>query len=163
MLSITGGEPLLHNEFLAEWLPFVRNRFTIYLETNGIHNKAMEKLRALIDIVSLDFKLPSATGLSAFWEEHRRFLAAAGNENVFVKAVVTSDTIADDIVESANIIAQIRSFYSPDYPAGGRTLCTGHVAPDRFPEQGSLDYRGCARHSAGPYNAFFTLTRGYYG
>jgi organic radical activating enzyme len=106
-LSLTGGEPLLQHQFLAEWLPHVRSDFRIYLETSGIHYRAMEDLRDLVDVVSMDFKLPSATGLGPFWDEHSKFLAALRGKSVFVKAVTTRDTLHDDILTSANIIAGI--------------------------------------------------------
>lgn len=106
LISLTGGEPLLHVDFLSEWLPEVREGFTIYLETNGLRYQAMEVLREMVNVVSMDFKLPSATGLRPFWEEHRRFLAAASGRNLFVKAVVTVDTTRHDIVTSAKIIAE---------------------------------------------------------
>lgn len=104
-ISLTGGEPLLQHEFLAQWLPIVKKKFRIYLETNGIHDEAMRALHGLVDIVSMDFKLPSATGLRPFWVEHKRFLSAAGDAGIFIKAVVTRDTNMDDILESSNIIA----------------------------------------------------------
>ncbi len=92
--------------FLSTWLPSVKNRFRIYLETNGILHEAMKNLRGSIDVVSMDFKLPSATGLRPFWEEHSRFLAAAADAGaVFVKAVVTRDTSRDDVARSARLIA----------------------------------------------------------
>jgi organic radical activating enzyme len=104
-ISLTGGEPLLQHEFLAEWLPQAKKRHRIYLETNGIHDQAMKALSGLIDVVSMDFKLPSATGLRPFWEEHRRFLFAVGEAALFVKAVVTPDTTLEDVLASARLIA----------------------------------------------------------
>jgi 7-carboxy-7-deazaguanine synthase len=104
-LSITGGEPLLHCTFLAQWLPNVRDTFRIYLETNGIHASAIQDLRDMIDVVSMDFKLPTATGLRPFWEEHKQFLSAARGRSLFVKAVVTGDTENGDIVTAAQILA----------------------------------------------------------
>lgn len=65
----------------------------------------MERLREMIDVVSMDFKLPSATGQRPFWDEHRRFLASAGGKRLFVKAVVTTDTVLHDILTSAKLIA----------------------------------------------------------
>lgn len=121
MLSLTGGEPLLQSSFLDEWLRAARSDFRIYLETNGIHADAMKSLRDMIDIVSMDFKLPSATGLRPFWQEHKRFLSAARGETIFVKAVVTKDTRRDDIVTSAFILSEFEaSIPLILQPAGGR-------------------------------------------
>lgn len=120
VISLTGGEPLLQASFLAEWLPTVRNTFRIYLETSGIHHDAMARIRDLVDIVSIDFKLPSATGLRPFWEEHKNFLQAARGKTLFVKVVVTKDTKKDDILTSARIIAGFdRSMALIIQPAGG--------------------------------------------
>ena len=105
MLSFTGGEPLLHHAFLREWLPTMRMRFTTYLETNGIHADAMSTLKDLVDIVSMDLKLPSATGLRPYWDEHRQFLASISGAKVYVKAVVTKDTVEEDIITAATIVA----------------------------------------------------------
>jgi organic radical activating enzyme len=105
-ISLTGGEPLLQREFLAQWLPAVKRDHRVYLETNGIHFDAMHAIGNLVDIVSMDFKLPSSTGLPPYWEEHERFLAAAARARLFVKAVVTRDTQRADILFSASLIAR---------------------------------------------------------
>lgn len=119
-LSLTGGEPLLHGDFLREWLPQVKRAFKIYLETNGIHADAMQDIRDLVDIVSMDFKLPSATGLQPFWEEHKQFLSTAQGKSLFVKIVVTRDTKKDDLLTSARIIAGFdESIPLIIQPAGG--------------------------------------------
>ena len=104
-LSLTGGEPLLHAAFLEAWLPAVRDTYRIYLETNGIHAAAMRKLRDLVDVVSMDFKLPSATHLRPFWEEHKQFLSEVKGKTLYVKAVVTHDTTKADLITAAKIIA----------------------------------------------------------
>jgi len=105
-LSLTGGEPLLQADFLSTWLPLVRPAFRVYLETCGIHDLAMKTLASNVDVVSMDFKLPSATGMRPLWEEHRRFLSQAVGKGLFVKAVVTKDTLPDDIVKSAELLAE---------------------------------------------------------
>ncbi len=106
VVSLTGGEPLIQAGFLAEWLPSIKNRFFVYLETAGIHDEALKSLGGLVDMVSMDFKLPSATGLRPFWEEHARFLAAAKDSAaVFIKTVITRNTNRDDILKAAGLIA----------------------------------------------------------
>ena len=104
-ISVTGGEPLLHASFLMEWLPTVRPLFNIYLETSGLHPDAMVHVRDLVDIVSIDVKLPSATGLRPFWEEHRKFLQATRGKTYYIKAVVTNDTSEEDLLTSCELIA----------------------------------------------------------
>ena len=107
VLSLTGGEPLLRQDFLSAWLPRMRPAFRIYLETNGILVEALQQVIDLIDVVSMDIKLPSATGLRPFWDEHRKFLAASRGKECFVKAVMTNDTVEDDIVTAAGIIINV--------------------------------------------------------
>jgi organic radical activating enzyme len=109
VLSLTGGEPLLHHAFLASWLPGIRHLFSIYLETNGIHDDPMKEIRGLVDIVSMDLKLPSATGLKPFWHEHKQFLAAVQDRPVYGKAVVTAGTDEADIMASARLIRDINA------------------------------------------------------
>ena len=104
-LSLTGGEPLLQGDFLAEWLPQVANVFRIFLETGGVHAEALKKIITSIDVVSMDFKLPSSTKMRSFWDEHDRFLDAASAAKLVVKAVVTHATSMDDVIVAARLIA----------------------------------------------------------
>jgi organic radical activating enzyme len=124
VLSITGGEPLLQQDFLSAWLPQMRPAFRIYLETNGIRFEALQQVIDLIDVVSMDIKLPSATGLHPFWEEHRNFLAASRGKECFVKAVLTNDTSRDDIATAARIISRA----DPSIPFILQPA-SGHAAP----------------------------------
>ena len=105
-ISLTGGEPLLQSDFLMEWLPQIQGAFRVYLETNGLHARAMQELRDSIDVVSMDFKLPSATGLRPFWEEHKEFMRAARGKTLIVKAVITHDTTMGDVLTAAQTIAE---------------------------------------------------------
>jgi len=51
----------------------MRPAFRIYLETNGIPFDALQHVIDLIDVVSMDIKLPSATGLRPFWKNTGNF------------------------------------------------------------------------------------------
>mgnify|MGYP001607226130 FL=1 len=106
VMSLTGGEPLLHRAFLQEWLPSERKTFRIYLETSGVHYAEMRALAGLIDVVSMDIKLPSATGHTAHWDEHRKFLSATEGVERFVKAVVTGSTAPEEILIAARLVAE---------------------------------------------------------
>ena len=55
-LEITGGEPLLHAEFIAEYL--TKYPFKAMLETNATLPDKIGLLNDVIDIVSMDIKLP---------------------------------------------------------------------------------------------------------
>ncbi len=107
-VSLTGGEPLLYADFLKEFLPKLkRSGFKIYLETNGTLPEELEKIIKYVDVVAMDFKLPSSTAMPALWEEHAKFLRIARKKNVFVKAVVTDDTSEVDILKTMGLIKKV--------------------------------------------------------
>jgi len=77
-LALTGGEPLMQAGFLAALLPLVRGKgLKIFLETNGARPAELRALLPLLDIVSMDFKLRSATGRPTPVKRHAEFLALA--------------------------------------------------------------------------------------
>lgn len=108
-LCLTGGEPLLQVDFLKDFISAFKNEFAlpIYLETNGVLPDHLSEIIELVDIVSFDIKLPSATGLSSYWKEHRRALEAAYLKEVFVKIVFTRESTIKEVDEAAEIIAEI--------------------------------------------------------
>ena len=59
-----------------------------------------------IDYVSMDIKIPSATGERSMWGEHQRFLEICKEYGIptFAKAVVGFDTTDDEIVSAASVI-----------------------------------------------------------
>lgn len=57
-VSVTGGEPLLHPEFLVALGPFLGER-SLHLETAGAHPDALARVLDVVDHVSLDLKLPA--------------------------------------------------------------------------------------------------------
>lgn len=105
-VSFTGGEPLLYWDFLRIFLKtFRKNRnFKSYLETNGTLPHELSKIIDLVDIVAMDFKLPSSTKERPYWHEHADFLRIASRKKVFVKAVVTPDTDNEDIEKSIQLL-----------------------------------------------------------
>ncbi len=105
VLSLTGGEPLLQAEFLRQWLPGVRPFFRILLETSGVHHQALASLAGLVDVVSMDIKLPSATCQEGRWEDHQVFLAARGAAEIYVKTVVTAGTTQEEVRRAAALVA----------------------------------------------------------
>lgn len=107
-VSLTGGEPLLQVDFLKNFLPELRKeKLLIYLETNGVLPKHLEEVIDLVDIVSFDIKLPSATGLSPYWKEHKAALEIAYTKQVFTKVVVTKESKPKEMDEAATLIAEI--------------------------------------------------------
>jgi len=91
-ISLTGGEPLLQVDLLEGWLPQLRQILPIHLETNGVLYHALSRVIHLVDTVSMDIKLPSSSGETDLWDDHRHFLDIAVQKDVSVKIVVNAAT-----------------------------------------------------------------------
>ena len=106
-VSLTGGEPLLHVSFLQKLLPALkREGFKIYLETNGTLYRELRQVIKYIDIIAMDFKLPSSAAMAPLWRSHKEFLKIALKKRVFIKTVVTDKTQLADIIEARDTIAK---------------------------------------------------------
>ena len=107
-VSLTGGEPLLHYEFLQEFLPELKkNGLKIYLETNGTMSKPLESLIKFIDIIAMDFKLDSSAKIGDLYAKHDNFLKICkeNQKEVFSKLVFDA-SIKDYEVNEAVKLAQ---------------------------------------------------------
>ncbi|HCU25377.1 MAG TPA: hypothetical protein DF383_10180 [Deltaproteobacteria bacterium] len=104
ILSLTGGEPLQQAEFLQSWLPQVHGKFRILLESNGVLPQALVRVLDWVDIVSMDIKLPSVTGMRAYWKEHAEFLRLARRKEVYVKVVVGNPTDLNELKTAIAIV-----------------------------------------------------------
>jgi organic radical activating enzyme len=103
-VSITGGEPLAQARFLKDLLPRLKRKgFRILLETAGIFPDALSDVVASCDVVSMDLKLPSATGKS-HWREHKRFLSVAG-EKAYAKMVLERRSTAQEVDQAVALLA----------------------------------------------------------
>lgn len=107
-LCLTGGEPLLQKDFLKKFLRLLKyDGITTYLETNGILADALSEIIADIDIIAMDFKLPSSTGMGPYWSQHRKFLKVALNKETFIKIVICSSTEKQDIDQAISLILKL--------------------------------------------------------
>ncbi len=108
-VSLTGGEPLLYADFLKDFFKLSKKEgYRYYLETNGTLPGELGKVIDYVDIVAMDFKLPSSTGQGAFWDEHEEFLKIALRKKVFVKAIITANTKKEDIEKAVSILKKIK-------------------------------------------------------
>ena len=104
-VSLTGGEPLLSTDFLQEFLPLTNKK--IYLETNGTLFNNLEKIINYTDIISMDIKLPSTTGMPDLFKEHDNFIKIAKKHSKEIFAKVVFDTkITDDEINNVIKIAK---------------------------------------------------------
>lgn len=105
--SITGGEPLLHAELLAAWLPALRELLPIHLETNGTLPNALPLVIDHLDYISMDMKLPSVADTPLLWDEHRRFLEASAGVGLSVKVIVGRQTTDQDLLMACDLVSEV--------------------------------------------------------
>lgn len=107
-VSLTGGEPLLQKGFIKEFLSHIkRMKLLSYLDTNGTLPQALKDIVEDVDIIAMDLKLPTSTKQKAFWKEHEQFLKIALKKDVFIKAVISSDTKEKDILKARELVRHI--------------------------------------------------------
>ncbi len=105
-LEITGGEPLLHSEFIKKFLS--KYNYKAMLETNATLPANLLDLIDVIDIVSMDIKLPEHFNSKDEWlnvyEKELKSIEVMENNNIdyYIKIVVsptTSTEIMEDILK----------------------------------------------------------------
>jgi 7-carboxy-7-deazaguanine synthase len=132
-ISVTGGEPLLYADGLANWLPELRRLLPIHLETNGTMHIALEQVIKHLDYVSMDMKLPSTSGCTEhLWDMHREFLRLSRCRNATVKVVISDETLPDEIEMVCSIIKDVDAatplFLQPlSLPQGGVGISVRHL------------------------------------
>jgi 7-carboxy-7-deazaguanine synthase len=136
-VSVTGGEPLLQADGLAQLLPaFKRAGMPVYLETNGTIGEGLELVSPWIDWVAMDIKLPSSQGGEDTMDRHRDFLARAAPEKVILKAVVTAVTTTEELENACAIMgklgADIPLVLQPVTPVQGEEGITLHWVAELY-------------------------------
>ena len=107
-VAFTGGEPLLQTDFLKDILLVLKEKdLSIYLETNGTLKDELLEVLDYIDVISMDIKLPSSTGCVPYWRTHAMFLKEAIKKEVFVKSIVTPETISRDVEKAVSIVKSL--------------------------------------------------------
>ncbi len=102
-VSLTGGEPLLHSDFIKELTKKYSANY--YLETNGTLWKKLEDVLDCVNTVAMDIKLKSATGEENRFEDNQKFAdIAASAKNFFIK-IVFDKNITNEEIESCIKIA----------------------------------------------------------
>ena len=97
---------LFYTDFLREFLPLIKQAgFKSYLETNATLPQALRDIINYIDIIAMDFKFPSSTGLRDFWQEHESFLRIASGREVFLKAVICKSTDLADLKRAVKLLS----------------------------------------------------------
>lgn len=108
-VCLTGGEPLMQAEFIRSLLEAVKDsKKKIYLETNGVLFENLDRVIDLVDIISMDFKLPSSTKGSECFSAHEEFLKRSLAHDLFIKIVIGREVEKTEIERSIEIIKRLR-------------------------------------------------------
>jgi len=106
-ISLTGGEPLLWADFISELGSRLKPLgYKFLLETNGVLFEQLDTCLSSLDMISMDFKLPSATGEDN-WSKHTQFLIRAGDKPIYTKIVIDSRTEEAEVMEAVKILAAV--------------------------------------------------------
>lgn len=143
-ISLTGGEPLLHANFLVEFLPQVHNitGLPVYLETGGHRPEELAIVLPYLDSVGMDIKLPSVSGEN-HWSAHQQFLKLCHDAKVevFVKLIISSQTNSQELELAGELVAacdpKIPLFLQPVTPIANQPTILA-PAPDLVLEWQSL-------------------------
>ena len=140
-ICFTGGEPLLQKDFLKEIFILTKNRnIKTYLETNGILPDELSQVIEHVDIIAMDWKLPTSTGLEYFRKQHIDFLRVALKREVFVKMVICHSSKDYDLMQAVELIASFRRtiplILQPNYSE----LDNGLISKLKIYQQACLKY-----------------------
>ncbi|WP_227717253.1 7-carboxy-7-deazaguanine synthase QueE [Methanobacterium lacus] len=107
-ISFTGGEPLLHSNFIKKFLE--EYEFKSMLETNGTLPAELNKIAHLLDYVSLDIKLPehgASNNYADILDLELKSIKLLRDEeiNTYIKVVVMPQTEVELISSIASRIA----------------------------------------------------------
>jgi 7-carboxy-7-deazaguanine synthase len=109
-ISLTGGEPLLHSDFIKELASITP--VPVYLETNAGFPEYAEDVADLIDIASCDIKLPEHRSTDDYGSLLHAELETieifhSGDVETFVKIVVLEETTEESIKSAVSGIESI--------------------------------------------------------
>lgn len=108
---LTGGEPLLWCDFLVSFLKRLKEmNLPVTLETNGILPVELGKIIDFVDIVSMDYKLPSTLDGSDYSDKHLLFLEVAKAREVIIKFVITSNVSFSELKNALMLVRKIGDF-----------------------------------------------------
>lgn len=102
-ISFTGGEPLLHWQFVRDVADAVKSLgVKNFFETNGTLPDELAKALDAVDVISMDIKL--GQNLLSL---HEKFLRVAHGKDLYVKVVVTGDTTFEEFLSAVEMVAGV--------------------------------------------------------
>lgn len=106
-ISLTGGEPLLHWEFIKFFLENYKGDRVFHLETNGSLPENLEKIIHLIDFTSMDIKL-NFFDSENFVKLQKDFLKIAIKKPMQIKMVIYHGVEIEKFNRAVDIISEIK-------------------------------------------------------
>ncbi|MEI6297660.1 MAG: radical SAM protein, partial [bacterium] len=107
-VSLTGGEPLLYENFLKLLCSALRKRkFRILLETSGVLWRQLSRVVGVCDVIAMDLKLPSVTRQKEFFEEHQKFLKLAMKKESYIKVLVSRSVNLGEYKKHLRMVARV--------------------------------------------------------
>jgi len=89
-IALTGGEPLIHKNFLKDFLPLIKNKgVKIFLETSGILVDEIFEVEQYIDIISVDLKIYESFGVECDLKEIGKLVSLL--DKVYFKIVISEN------------------------------------------------------------------------
>ena len=126
-ISLTGGEPLLHADFINEFIDLIHLKYSklkIYLETNATLPEQLAAVKNRIDIIAADIKLPSAAGKDTF-NLHDKFLANCDGVYTFAKIVFDENITDEEIKKCTDLSKKYSTELILQPKMSGNKMCTG--------------------------------------
>ncbi|MEF3280612.1 MAG: 7-carboxy-7-deazaguanine synthase QueE [Elusimicrobiota bacterium] len=105
IISFTGGEPLLYSDAIKKIINSLGSNYKYLIETNGVLYKEMKKIINIVDIISMDIKLPQYCN-KILWKEHYNFLQIS-EQKVYVKVVVGRDVKIKDFRKAVLLVSKV--------------------------------------------------------
>ena len=136
-IYITGGEPLLHEKDLQEFIPYVRGLgYAVKLDTNGTRPEILEQFLqgGWIDYVAMDVKnaftyYPETVGIADFdvtpIKESIQIIRNSGVDYEFRTTVVQEFHTVERIRELAQTIAGARRYFLQKFLDSGELISSG--------------------------------------
>ncbi len=126
-VALTGGEPLLQADYIAELAPAVARRgLGVYLETAGHLPMQLEQVIDHVDTVSGDIKLQETMETPVAYELMAEFWTIAARTEAFAKLVITDEVSLGGFKQACAVLgASIRTVPAVLQPV----TPTGQVRP----------------------------------
>lgn len=126
-VSLTGGEPLLHTDFIKEFSKYCK--LPIYLETNGTLYKQLADIIDCVSYISADIKIPSCTKNLPMWDDHEKFFDIASGKILFAKVVFNNEFNSIEIDKVTNLCKKydIELILQPQMKSGALNVTSTEI------------------------------------